>query len=295
MLTTIQNLLVSAVFLGSIYVLLGLGMSLLYGVSQTINLAHGDLLIVGSYLTFVFVSAVGIVPLWLLIVVPVIMGCFGIVLYKAGGFSRILIRPTTRTDRESTTMIMTFALAWVISNLLAAIFTANFQSYPSSDIPIFANSIISTIIPFRKLITIIVSLALLGIVWIIIKKTWIGLGIRCVFDDNDASRLMGINVNIVHFSTFFIAFFTAGAAGVLYSMNFSMTPYLGTEFTIIAIVVAIIGGIGSVKGAFIGGFIVALTETLVLFFVAPLLKIAFVYALFVAILLIRPSGLFKKM
>ncbi|MHB8278524.1 MAG: branched-chain amino acid ABC transporter permease [Candidatus Humimicrobiaceae bacterium] len=291
MITTILSIAVSAVFLGSIYVLLGVGMSLLYGVSQTINLAHGDLMIIGSYLTFVFVSAVGLAPLWLLIIAPILMGIFGVVLYKTGGFSRILIRPSSRTDREFTTMIMTFALAWIFSNLLAAIFTANFQSYPSLDIQIFASSIL----PFRKLITIVISLSLLGIIWLIIKKTWIGLAIRCVFDDNEASKLMGVNVDIVHFFIFFIAFFTAGTAGTLYSMNFSMTPYLGTEFTIIAIVVAIIGGIGSVKGALVGGFMVALTETLVLFFVSPLLKIAFVYALFVAILLIRPSGLFKNM
>ncbi len=291
MLTTVLNLAVSGIFLGSIYVLIGVGLSLLYGVSQTINLSHGDFMIVGAYLTFIFVSALGIAPLWLLIIVPILMGIFGMALYKIGGFSRILMRPISRTDREYTTLIMTFALAWIASNALAVIFTANPQTFPGPESLVFS----STIIPFRKLLTIVLSLSSLGIIWLIIKRTWVGLSIKCVFDDNDAAKLMGINVDTVHFVIFFIAFFTAGLGGTLYSFNFVMSPYQGVEFTMIAIVVTIIGGIGSVKGALIAGFIVALAEVLVMFFTAPLLKIAFVYALFVTILLIRPSGLFKNM
>lgn len=291
MLTIVLNLAISGIFLGSIYVLVGVGLSLLYGVSQTVNLAHGDFMLVGAYLTFVFVSILGVAPLWMLIIVPIIMGILGMGLYKVGGFSRILNRSITRTDREYTTLIMTFALAWIVSNLLAAIFTANRQTFPGPE----NQFIFSNIIPFRKLLTIILSLSSLGIIWLIIKKTWIGLGIRCVFDDNEASKLMGINVDIVHFTIFFLAFFTAGLGGTLYSYNFAMSPYTGIEFTIIAIVVTIIGGIGSVKGVLLAGFIVALGEVLVMFFAAPLLKIAFVYALFIAILLIRPSGLIKNM
>lgn len=291
MLTTIINLAISAIFLGSLYILIGVGLSLLYGVSQTINLAHGDLMVVGAYLTFVFVSALRMAPLWLLIIVPFLMGILGMVLYKIGGFSRILNRSISRTDREYTTLIMTFALAWMASNLLAAIFTANQQTFPSPEIHFIFNNII----PFRKLLTIVLSLSLVGIIWLIIKKTWIGLGIRCVFDDNEAAKLMGINVDIVHFTIFFLAFFTAGLGGTLYSYNFAISPYIGVGFTMIAFVVTIIGGIGSVKGAFLAGFIVALAEVFVMFFTVPLLKIAFVYALFIAILLIRPSGLIKNM
>jgi branched-chain amino acid transport system permease protein len=289
--TVVINLLTSAVFLASIYMLVGVGLSLLYGVSQTINLAHGDLMIVGAYITFFFVSRLGLAPLWLLLIAPVFMGILGVILYKIAGFSNIVNRPISRTDREYTTMIMTFALAWIFSNLLAAIFTANPQSYPTPDIQLITNSFI----PFRKLLSIVLSFSMLGAIWLIIKKSWIGLGIRCVFDDNEASKLMGVNVNIVHFSIYFLAFFTAGLGGALYSMNFSISPYMGTELTMIAIVVTIIGGIGSVKGALVGGIIVGVAEVLVLFFAAPLLKISLVYALFVIILLFKPSGLFKNM
>jgi len=285
------NLSVSAIFLASIYILIGVGLSLLYGVSQTINLAHGDFMVVGAYLTFFFVSTLKFSPIWMVLITPVVMSFVGMLIYKAGGFSAIINRDISRTDREYTTMIMAFALAWIVTNLLATVFTTNPQTYPIVNI----QYLFSNFIPFRKLISIVLAIIVLGIIMFIIKKTWIGLAIRCVFDDNDASKLMGINVDKVHFITFFLAFFSAGLAGSLYSMNYAINPYIGTELTIIAIVVTIIGGIGSVKGAITGAIIVALVETLVLFFVAPLLKIALVYALFVVILLFRPSGLFKSM
>lgn len=292
MLTTLVNLLVSGLFLASIYMLVGLGMSLLYGVSEVINLAQGDLLILGAYLTFVLVSATGLRPLWLLAFVPLVIAFLGLILYKAYGFSSILNRPTSREDREFTTMIMTFALAWIIPNLLASIFTANQQSFPSP-----AGSLIlgNVRVPFRKLVSILVALPLVGAIWFTIKKTWIGLHIRCVFDDNEAAKLMGINVDRIHFVIFFLAFFSAGLGGTLYSINFAISPYLGTELTILGFVVTIIGGIGSVKGALVGGMIVGLSESFIMFLVSPLLKIAFVYSLFIVILLIRPSGLFKRM
>jgi branched-chain amino acid transport system permease protein len=291
MLTTVLNLAVSVLFLASMYVLIGVGLSLLYGVSQTINLAQGGFMIVGAYLTFLFISGLGLAPLWSLIIVPIIMGILGIVIYKVAGFSSLLNRNISRADREFVTLIMTFALSWIAANAIAAIFTANPQTFPGPDI----QYMFSNIIPFRKLLTIVLSMVSVGVIWLIIRKTWIGLGIRCVFDDNEASRIMGINSEKVHFAIFFIAFFTAGLGGTLYSYNYPITPYQGTELTMIAFVVTIIGGVGSVKGVLFGALIVALVEVLVTFFAAPLLKIAFVYFLFIIILLIRPSGLVKNM
>jgi len=289
--TVVINLLASAVFLASIYVLIGVGMTLLYGVSQTINLAHGDFMVVGAYITFLFVSALRILPFWMLLICPVIIGLLGMALYKAGGFSSIINRDITRTDREYTTIIMTFALSWVVLNLVSTIFTTNRQTYSMPNIDLITNSFI----PFKRLLSIALAVIVLGVILFLIRKTWIGLAIRCVFDDNDASKLMGVNVDMVHFIVFFLAFFSAGLAGTLYSMNFPINPYIGTELTMIAIVITIIGGIGSVKGAIVGAVIVAAVETLVSFFVAPLLKISLVFALFVIILLFRPSGLFKSM
>lgn len=291
MFNTVISLGVSVLFLASMYILIALGLSLLYGVSQTINLAQGDFMLVGAYLTFLFVSSLGLLPVWSLIIVPVVLGFLGLAVYKAGGFSSLLKRPISRGDREFTTLIMTFALAWIVSNALAWIFSANPQTFPGPSI----TYAYSNIVPFKRLLSIVLSAVSVGAIWLIIKKTWIGLGIRCVFDDNEASRLMGINAEKVHFTIFFIAFFTAGLGGTLYSFNYPITPYLGVELTMIAFVVTIIGGIGSVKGVLFGGLIVALVEVLVTFFTAPLLKIAFVYFLFIIILIIRPSGLVKEM
>jgi branched-chain amino acid transport system permease protein len=277
MLNTILSLTISGVFLASIYILVGLGISILYGVSQTINLAQGDFMILGAYLTFLSVSSLGIAPIWTLSIVPFVLAFLAMMLYKGAGFSSILRRPISREDREFTTLIMTFALSWIVSNILAWVFTANLQTYPS---PTGSLIIGEVSIPFRKFISILVSFLFLAAIWFIIKYTWIGLSIRCVFNDNEATKLMGVNVEKVHFIIFFLAFFSAGLGGVLYSMNFAMNPYLGPELTILAIVVAIIGGIGSVKGVMIAGTLVGLSESFVMFFISPLLKIAFVYSLF---------------
>jgi branched-chain amino acid transport system permease protein len=290
--STTIDLAFSGIYLGSMYVLVALGISLLYGVSQMINLAHGDFMIVGAYFTYALVSSLGIAPLWLLLVVPVLMGVLGVVIFKVGGFSNILNRPISRGDREFSTLIMTFAMIWIVTNILAAIFTANFHSYPALTGQVNLGPVT---IPLRKLITVIVSLPLVVVIWLLIKKTWIGLGIRCVFDDNEAAKLMGINANLVHFLIFFLAFLTAGLGGTLYSMNYALSPYQGVEFTIIAFVVVILGGIGSVKGVLLAGLMVGLAESFFIFLVSPLLKIAFVYTLFIATLLIKPSGLFKSM
>jgi branched-chain amino acid transport system permease protein len=292
MLTTVLELAIGGIFLSSLYILVAVGISLLYGVSQTINLAHGDFMIVGAYLMFVLITALGLVPTWVLVVVPILMGALGLILYRTGGFSRILTRPISRGDREFTTMIMTFALAWVTSNLLAWVFTANVQAYPS-----LAGQVVigDLIVPIRKLIVMAVAWPLIGALGFMVKTTRIGLSIRCVFDDSDASKLMGIDVNRVHSIIFVLAFLTAGLGGALFSMNFAFSPYLGIEFTILGIVVTIIGGVGSIKGALVGGLIVGLSESFVMFFISPLLKIAFIYTLFITILLIKPVGLFRSM
>ena len=287
----IINLLGSAIFLASIYILISVGMSLLYGVSQTINLAHGDFMIVGSYITFLFVSTLHFSPFWMILLSSISLGLLGVFLYKIAGFSSIMKRDISRTDREYMTMIITFALSWVVTNVLALIFTTNPQTYPLPNVELVTN----TFIPFKKLLSIVIAVVVIGVILYLIRKTWLGLAIRCVFDDYDASKIMGINVDAVHFVVFFLAFFSAGVAGSLYSMNYAINPYMGTELTMIAIVVTIIGGIGSIKGAILGAIIVAVVETLVSFFVTPLLKIALVYALFVVVLLFRPSGLFKGM
>jgi branched-chain amino acid transport system permease protein len=292
MLNTAFELATGGIFLSSLYVLVAVGMSLLYGVSQTINLAHGDFMIIGAYIAFVLVAAFGAIPLWLLLVVPLLVGTLGVVLYRVGGFSRVLTRPISRGDREFTTMIMTFALAWVASNLLAWIFTANVQAYPA---PTGELALGNLAIPIRKLMAVALAWPLLGAIAIMLKTTRIGLSIRCVFDDSDASKLMGIDVSRVHSIIFFLAFLTVGLGGALFSLNFAFNPYMGTELTILGIVVTIIGGIGSIKGALVGGLIVGLSESFVMFFISPLLKIAFIYTLFIAILLVRPAGLFRSM
>ncbi|MEM2878892.1 MAG: branched-chain amino acid ABC transporter permease [Candidatus Hadarchaeales archaeon] len=292
MIGTILDLIISGIFLGSLYTMVAVGMSLLYGVSQTINLAHGDFMIAGSYFAFVLVSSMNLSPFLTIITSGCILGLIGVILYKFVGFSRLLKKPVHRSEREFITLLLTFALIWVLTNLIAWIFTANFRTYP----PPTGSIVIGDItLPIRKLVPIIVTTPLTVVIWYMVKKTWFGLGIRCVFDDNEAAKLMGIRNQRVHLFIFLISFLLAGVGGALYSMNYPITPYLGVEYTMMAFVATIIGGVGSIKGALVGGMTVGLVESISMFFIAPLLKIAVVYSMLIIVLLIRPAGLFKSM
>lgn len=292
MIGTILDLIISGIFLGSLYTMVAVGMSLLYGVSQTINLAHGDYMIAGGYFAFVFVSSLNLSPFLTILTSGCILGLIGIVLYRFVGFSSILKKPMQRSEREFITLLLTFAMIWVLTNLIAWIFTANFRTYPSP-----AGSILigDLTLPVRKLVPMIVAIPLTIALWYMVKKTWFGLGIRCTFDDNEAAKLMGVRSQRVHLFIFFISFLFAGIGGALYSMNFPITPYLGMEYTMMAFVATIIGGVGSIKGALLGGMSVGLVESISMFFIAPLLKIAIVYSMLIIVLLIRPAGLFKSM
>jgi len=290
MLDAVINLLFNSLFLGSIYALVGSSLTLLYGVASTCNLAEGDLMIVGSYLTYFLFVALGIIPLISILVVPLLLGILGLALYRVGGFSTVLRKDTTRMNKELSMAILTFALTLIIDNIIAKIFTTNYKTFS------YFTDIIE-IMGFRfmlnKLFTIIISLIFIAFLLVILKRTWFGLGIRCVLNDELAAGVVGIEIDKVYLFTFFISFAIAGMAGSLFSMNFYISPYLGGELTMIAFVIVILGGSGSIRGALLGGMIFAFLETIITFFLSPLIRIGIIYLVLILFLLVKPKGLFK--
>lgn len=290
MFENIPVLIISGIFIGSIYSLLTVGLSTLYGVGTTVNLAHGDFMILGAYITFFLYAYNNVSPLLSLIIIPLLMAGLGALLYKKVGFSNIATRSMERGEKEFLTLLLTFAFIWIVSNAIAFAFTPNYQSYTYLQ---QALVIAGIRVPLSKLVTIIISFSVIVGLWLIIKKTWFGMGIRCVYDDWVASKLMGINVDKVYLFVFMIAFATAGVAGTLYSMNYILTPYLGINFTMVAFVATIVGGIGSIRGALVGGMSIGLLESFAMSFLSPLLRISVIFTLFILVLLTKPKGLFR--
>lgn len=290
MFENIPSLIISGIFIGSIYSLVAVGLSILFGVGTTVNLAHGDFMILGAYITFFLYTSTNVSPLLALIIIPLLMAGLGALLYKKVGFSNIATRPMERGEKEFLTLLLTFAFIWIVSNAIAFAFTPNYQSYTYLQ---QALVIAGIRVPLSKLVTIIISFSVIVGLWLIIKKTWFGMGIRCVYDDWVASKLMGINVDKVYLFVFMIAFATAGVAGTLYSMNYILTPYLGVNFTMVAFVATILGGIGSIRGALVGGISIGLLESFAMSFLSPLLRISVIFTLFILVLLTKPKGLFR--
>lgn len=290
MIEVLWGLIFSGLFLGSLYALLGVGMTFLFGVSSVINMAHGDMLMIGAYITGLMFNYLGIDPLISIILVACILGGFGAALYYAGGFANLLKRALPRANKELVTLILTFALTMICTNFIAGILTANPETYPY---PLPTIEFGKIIIPLNKLYVILTSFSVIGGLWFVIKKTWFGIGIRCVLNDDVPARLVGVNIDRVYLSTFIVGIATAGIAGTLYSMSYRYNPYMGMTYTMAAFVAIIFGGVGSIRGALVGGLIVGMLESFITYFTAPLLKIAINYLLMIFVLLVKPKGLFK--
>lgn len=290
MFEAIIGLIFSGLFLGSLYALISAGLSILFGVSATINLAHGDIMMIGAYVTFLSYAFLGIDPLLSLFLIPFILGAFAVAIYYIGGFSKILMQPTPRAGKESTTLVLTFALSLMLTNFVAMLLSPDYQTYAY-----IVQSVELGGIKFglTDLLVLLISFLLLGGLWVLIRKTWFGLGIRCVLDDYVSAQLVGINISRVHLFCYIVGLTTAGIAGSLFSMNYYIHPYMGLEYTMAAFVAAILGGVGSIRGATVGGLIIGLMESFLIYVTTPLVRIAIIYSILIITLLIRPRGIFR--
>jgi branched-chain amino acid transport system permease protein len=214
----------------------------------------------------------------------------GAVLYL-GIFNRVYARELSTAETQSTTLLLTFAIIMILSNLVALIFTPDYKSY----------AVLTNVVEFggvkamvSRLASPMVAIPVTIVFWLILKKTWFGRGIRCVIEDRDAARVVGVNVTRVYLACFMIGLSMAAVTGVLFSMIFPMTPYFGIEYTMASFVAIILGTVGSVPGALVGGLIIGLAESTLVFYLAPALKIAIIYTILIVVLLVKPSGIFAR-
>jgi branched-chain amino acid transport system permease protein len=140
----------------------------------------------------------------------------------------------------------------------------------------------------------LVALPLILVFWIIIRRTWFGRGIRCVVEERGAARIVGVNISRVFLACFMIGLAMAAVTGVLFSMIFPITPYFGIEYTMASFVAIILGTVGSVPGALVGGLIIGLAESTLVYYLAPALKIAIIYSILILVLLVKPRGIFAR-
>jgi branched-chain amino acid transport system permease protein len=276
----------SGLLVGGVYALIGIGLTIIFGVMRVINFAHGDLLMVGMYLTWLICTTLAIDPYLSILAVIPLMFLWGALLQKLF-INRVL------NALPQNQILLTIGLGLIMSNTVMLIFTSDYRilttSYSSSSYQLAGLSISQPLL-FSFLITAAITAALF---WFL-QRTDTGQAIRATAQDRDAAQLMGIDVRRMSVLAFGIGSALAGTAGALISPTYYIFPQVGATFTLRAFVIVVLGGMGSIVGATLGGLIIGVTESLAAVYIASGLKELVVFVLFLAILLFKPAGLLGK-
>ncbi len=284
--TIFLQALISGILIGGAYALIGIGMTIIFGVMRIINFAHGDLLMVGMYITYYLFTLLHIDPfLSILISIP-LMFLYGGILQKVF-INRVL------GALPQNQILLTIGLGLIMSNSVMLAFTSDYKilttSYSSASITVRGISI-SIPLAFSFLITVIITG---GLYWFLMK-TDPGQAIRATAQDREAARLMGINVRRMSIIAFGLGTALAGTAGALFAPIYYIFPQVGSTFTLKAFVITVLGGMGSIVGATLGGVLIGVAESVGGVYIGSGWKEVIVYALFLLVLLLKPSGLLGK-
>ena len=276
----------SGILVGGVYALIGIGLTIIFGVMRVINFAHGDLLMLGMYASwFIFVKT-GMDPYVSLLATAPLLFLWGAFLQKAF-VNRVL------SALPQNQILLTIGLGLIMSNSMLLIFTSDYRilttSYSSASFDLFGLSVSRPLL-YSFLVTAVITAALF---WFL-QRTDAGQAIRATAQDRDAAQLMGINVRRTSMLAFGIGSALAGTAGALIAPTYYIFPQVGGAFTLKAFVIVVLGGMGSIVGATLGGIIIGMTESLAAIYVASGLKELVVFVLFLALLLFKPSGLMGK-
>ena len=282
---TVLNVLTVGVLLGGIYAVVSIGLNLIFGVIRVVNFAHGELVMLGMYGAFLGYSMLGIDPyLSILIVVPALF-LFGLIIQK------LIIEPLQAESMMQ--MFATFALLTILQNVVLAFTRGEGYSVPTK-IATAGLELGEIRITATRLIILVAVTAIAILLHLFLQRTLTGKSIRAVTQDWQAARLMGINVERTFLVTFGIGAALAGVAGVLLAPLYTLSPGIGGNFILAAFAVVVLGGLGSVAGAYFGGMIVGIVEAFAGYYIDPELKQAIWFLIFLAVLIVRPTGLFGQ-
>ena len=286
---TILDLLIGGLLLGGIYGLIAMGLSLQYGVARVFNIAHGEFIMIGAFLTWTLYTISGINPLLCLVIVGPGIFVIGYILNRTL-FTHLRISAPSQGAYEGSSMLASFGLLFVIQNIALLAWGADYRAYSYLNTGVDLGG---AIFEANRLVILGFSVAIGVAFYLFLARTRLGKAIRSAAQDPATASLMGVNINRVLAICFGFGAAMAGIAGVLYSMRIPLNPAMGLPYTIIAIIVVVLGGMGSIPGSFIGGFILGIIGTIVTY-IDPSLSLAAYYFIFVLLLWFRPKGIFGK-
>jgi len=276
----------SGVLVGGVYALIGIGLTLIFGVMRVINFAHGELVMLGMYATWILFTRLGWDPYLSIVLVAPLLFLWGAALQTT-----IINRVLGALPQNQ--ILLTIGLGLVMSNAVMLGFTSDYRilttSYSSSSFRLLGLSVSQPLL-FSFVITVVITAALV----LFLLRSDTGQAIRATAQDREAAQLMGINVSRMSVLAFGLGAALAGTAGALVSPTYYIFPQVGSAFTLKAFVIVVLGGMGSVAGATLGGILIGVTESLAAVYVAGGLKELVVFVLFLVLLLVKPSGLLGK-
>lgn len=282
--------LINGLSLGSVYAIIALGYTMVYGIAKMLNFAHGDVIMVGAYVSLITMAQAGVHPIIGVLIAMGVCTVLGIVI------ETVAYRPLLNAASSLAVLITAIGVSYLLQNIALLVFGANAQSFPSV-IKWKGVSLAGGKLNISGEIVVTIAACLIIMVGLIffVQKTKPGQAMRAVSEDKGAALLMGINVNGTIALTFAIGSALAAVAGVLLCSAYpSLTPYTGAMPGIKAFVAAVFGGIGSIPGAFIGGLLLGIIEILSKAYISSQMADAIVFAVLIIVLLVKPSGLLGK-
>jgi branched-chain amino acid transport system permease protein len=275
--------------MGGIYALVAVGLSLQYGVARVLNVAHGEFIMLGAFITWSLYTMGGINPLVSLVICAPTVFIIGFILYRTV-FTRLRTSSASPAAFEGNSMLACFGLLFIIQNVAILIWGADIKGYTFLAFPV---NFWGAVFAANRLVTLVFALVIGAVFYLFLARTRLGKAIRAAAQDPGTAGLVGVNINQVLALCFGFGALMAGLGGTLISMSYKIQPTMGLEYTIIALIVIVLGGLGSIPGSFIGGFILGLVGSIVTY-IEPGLALVAYYVIFILLLLARPTGILGK-
>lgn len=277
----------NGLMIGGFYAMMGMGQNVIFGVMKIINFCHGEMLMVGMYLTFVLNQFFGMDPYVAVPFVAVLMFCLGAVIQSS------LITPSLGTKSFTNLLFLTVGLGTLLQNIALVTFGSAFRtittSYSSNTV---ALGPVTVSVP--KLISFLVTIVITILLFAFLKYTTVGKQVRAVSQNAIGAEVVGINVKRIYILAYGLGAALAGTAGALLTLFYVLSPTQGSTFSFRALIVVVVGGLGSIPGALFAGIFLGLLETLVSLLISPMYKDLIVFVTFIIILVIRQNLLARR-
>ena len=278
---------VNGILLGGLYGVVGIGLSMVFGIMRQVNLAHGEYMILSSYFSLLFLQLLGVHPLLTLFLVLPLMFLLGYAI-------QILLFNKVMQKQMEPFLMVSFGLSIILQNALLLIFTPDARTLKTALVIKSVNVFDVFNVPLIYLVNFAVGLLVLGLLHQFMKRTYLGWAIHASSEDLSGARLMGINPKKVYAVAMGMAAVTAAVSGVLIGMTFTFYPHSGTQYLIIAFGVVIIGGLGSLSGTFLGGMILGVSQLVGGRVIGPGFQLLSGYIILFVVLTVRPQGLLGR-